>query len=679
MTFPSDFAQTLKLQADIVRVVGDYVSLKKAGAQNYSGLCPFHKEKSPSFSVHATRQFYHCFGCGASGDVFSFVQKIENITFPEAIRAVAQKLGVALPKTVFSSESEARDARLRTTLLEIHERACAFFQECLRRPEGARAREYLAGRGLDEATIKKFRIGFAPDSGFLLRDRLKNEFSHEALLESGLFSWKESSQHSAATQQNRRQESNIGPQSREGRDFSRAEQPSSKGNAALTAEANDQRPTTNDPPRAESQERAALSSMYSKFRNRVLFPIANESGRVIAFTGRTLSTDEKAGPKYLNSPETAIYSKSRVLFNLDLAKEAIRALNYAILVEGQMDCISVFASGFHNVIATSGTAFTGAQASLLGRFSKQVVVNFDPDAAGAKATERTLGLLIEEEFEIKVLTLEQGLDPDLFVRRKGKDAYAAALKKSQRYFDYLIERARAQFPVRSAEGKHKAVNYLLPHIHRVPSRIVRDELAEEIAQKLSIDSSVLRQELKHAAVARKSASVKAAPDAQITDAEKILIRALASGTQLSSDEHFSDRSGEDDAFDPARQARFVLASERLHVGIATESLIEALLNAPPETSDVMDVPLSADDRRLLAAVLMKDDEELTAEKIEGATRALIRVQIRRRLEDIQRQLEALRAHDPAQLKALMDEKLRLKRALMNPGLTGDQIASASAD
>src|SRR5579864_7100107 len=213
MTFPTDFAQTLKLQADIVRIVGDYVSLKKAGAQNYSGLCPFHKEKTPSFSVHATRQFYHCFGCSASGDVFSFVQKIENITFPESVRLVAQKLGVPLPKTVFSSESEAHDARLRTTLLEIHERACAFFQECLRRPEGARAREYLAGLGLDEATIKKFRIGFAPDSGFLLRDRLKNEFSQEVLRESGLFSWKDSHQQSAVSTQ----------QNREGHAFSRPE------------------------------------------------------------------------------------------------------------------------------------------------------------------------------------------------------------------------------------------------------------------------------------------------------------------------------------------------------------------------------------------------------------------------------------------------------------------------
>src|SRR5206468_9770078 len=179
MANPGDFAYTLKQQADIVRVVGDYVKLKKAGAQNFSGLCPFHSEKSPSFSVHATRQFYHCFGCGVSGDVFSFVQKIENITFPEAVRAVAQKMGVALPQQTFSSEAEAKDGKLRIVLLEIHDRACAFFQDCLRRPEGARAREYLAGRGLNEETIKKFRVGFAPDSGFLLRDRLKGEFAEE--------------------------------------------------------------------------------------------------------------------------------------------------------------------------------------------------------------------------------------------------------------------------------------------------------------------------------------------------------------------------------------------------------------------------------------------------------------------------------------------------------------------
>jgi len=635
MALASEFAQTLKQQADIVRVVGDYVSLKKSGAQNYSGLCPFHKEKSPSFSVHATRQFYHCFGCGQSGDVFSFVQKIENITFPEAVRAVAQKMGVALPKQTFSSEAEARDARVRTVLLEIHDRACAFFQECLRRPEGARAREYLAGRGLDEEIIRKFRIGYAPDSGFLLRDRLKGEFGEEAMRESGLLSWKEGSTQPSAL--------SIQP-----------------------------KPASQSP-----EPRTGLSSMYSKFRNRVMFPIANESGRVIAFTGRTLATDEKSGPKYLNSPETAIYSKSRVLFNLDLAKEAVRALNYTILVEGQMDCVSVFAAGFRNVIASSGTAFTQAQAALLGRFSKNVIVNFDPDTAGAKATERTLSLLVEEEFEIRVLTLETGFDPDLYVRRKGKEAYAAALKNSQKYFDYLIERARTQFQVRSGEGKRNAVNYLLPHIQRVPSRIIRDELAEEIAQKLNIDGAVLRQELKHAATSRKTTTLKAAPVGQITDAEKLLIRALASGREFQLEDYASDRGGADDAFDPARQARYVLSAERLHVGLGTESLMEALLNAP-EGAEPMEMARSDNERALLAAILMKEDEDFTPEKLEGAVRALRRVHIRRRLEQIQRQMETTRALDADQLKSLMDEKLRLKRALMNPGLGGDEVA-ASAD
>jgi len=629
MANPGDFAYAVKQQADIVRIVGDYVKLKKAGAQNYSGLCPFHSEKTPSFSVHATRQFYHCFGCGLSGDVFSFVQKIENVTFPEAVRTVAQKLGIALPKASYSSPAEAREAKVRSVLLDVHERASAFFQEYLKRAEGAHAREYLAGRGLNEETIARFRIGYAPDSGFLLRDRLRGEFGEDILRESGLFSWKqeESRQPSAASSQ--------------------------------------------------EQQGKSAAAMYSKFRNRVMFPITNESGRVIAFTGRTLSTDEKSGPKYLNSPETAIYSKSRVLFNLDQAKEAIRKLDYAILVEGQMDCISVFAAGFHNVIASSGTAFTELQAKLLARFSKNVVVNFDPDTAGAKATERTLGLLVEEEFQIKVLTLESGFDPDLFLRRKGKDAYVEALRNAQRYFDYLIERAQVQFPVRSAEGKVKAVNYLLPHIQRIPSRIVRDELAREIAQKLGIDSAVLRQELKHAANTRSAAALKAPLETQVTDAERILIRALASvGEIQTSEEHLSARDGAEEEFDPARQAQFTLEKERLHVGLATESLIEILLNAAPENVHVMDLPWSDADRNLLASILMKEDEELTAERLEAAVRALRRIQLRHKLEQVQRELQASRGQESSRLEGLLQEKVRLKRALMSPGLVDGEAIPA---
>jgi DNA primase len=649
MANPGDFAYTVKQQADIVRIIGDYVKLKKAGAQNYAGLCPFHGEKTASFSVHATRQFYHCFGCGVSGDVFSFVQKIENITFPEAVRLIAQKLEIPIPKASYSTPGEAKEARLRGQLLDVHERAVAFFQECLRRPESARAREYLAGRGLTDEMIAKFRIGYAPDSGFLLRDRLKNEFSEEVLRESGLFSWKQEDRPAESLSSRAeagRSDTSVPPESRD---------------LASTPESDnsDARRLTPD----------ARSAMYSKFRNRVMFPICSEAGKVIAFTGRTLSTDEKAGPKYLNSPETPIYSKSKVLFNLDLAKEWIKKFDYAILVEGQMDCISVFAAGFHNVIASSGTAFTELQAKLLGRFSKNVVVNFDPDTAGAKAAERTIGLLVEEEFNIKVLTLEQGFDPDLYIRRKGKDAYQDALRHSQKYFDYLIERARTQLPIRSAEGKHKAVNYLLPHIQRVPSRIMRDELAQEIAQKLQIDSSVLRQELRHAASTRSTSAVKAPAEAQVTEAEKVLIRALASARQMQpNEEHVSTRDGAEEEFDPARQAQYVLQNEALHRGLATEALAECLLKAGPEATEILEIPTSESDRRLLASILLKEEEELTAEILEAAVRALRRVHLKRQLDEVQRQLKGLGPNaDLRQKIALSEEARRISLALRDPG------------
>jgi DNA primase len=604
MANPGDFAFTVKQQADIVRIIGEYVKLRKSGAQNYQGLCPFHQEKTPSFSVHATNQFFHCFGCGLSGDVFSFVQKIENITFPEAVRMVAEKLGIAMPKVTYSSPEEARQAKQRGGLLDIHERACLFFQEQLRRAESANAREYLKSRGLTPEVISEFRIGFAPDSGFLLRDALRGQFDEEVMRDSGLFSWKEKNEDEAASQK---------------------------------------------------------TSLYSKFRNRVMFPITNEQGKVIAFTGRTLAPDEKSGPKYLNSPETPIYSKSRVLFNLDKAKQAIRQLDYAILVEGQMDCISVYAAGFRNVIASSGTAFTEIQARLLGRFSKNIVVNFDPDTAGAAAAERSLALLVSEDFQIKVLTLETGFDPDLYIRRKGKDAYAEVLHHSARYFDYLIDRARAQFPVRTPEGKVKAVNFLLPHIQRVPSRIVRDELANEVSHRVGIESAVLRQELRRAATARSAARVNAPASLNCTDAERVLIRALA-GRGLGH-APLSQREGQDLDFDAARQAHYALRQDPLHAGSATEELINVLLRGLEEGSDPMSLHLSESDRALLASVLMHEAEELTPELLESSLRSLKRRQHQRELEVLQRRVKELEGkEDLASRAQLAQERLKLKRA-----------------
>ena len=602
MANPGSLADTVKQQADIVRVIGDYVRLKKTGAQNFGGLCPFHKEKTPSFSVHATRQFFHCFGCGASGDVFSFVQKIENVTFPEAVRAIAQKLGIALPKQTFSGPEEAREAKVRTALLEMHERACGFFEDQLRLPEGAAAREYLAVRGVSQETIRNFRIGFAPDSGFLLRDLLKSSFEEELLKESGLFSWKESDG-------------------------------SQQGS-----------------PRSPSGSASGKLNIYARFRGRIMFPICNDAGRVIAFTGRRLSNDEKAGPKYLNSPETAIYSKSRVLFNLDKAREAIRKLEYAILVEGQMDCISVYAAGNHNVIASSGTAFTEAQAKLLGRFSRNVVVNFDPDTAGAAATERTLALLVEEDFNIKVLTLEPGLDPDLFIRKRGKPAYDNALRGSQKYFDYLIERAQKQFPPRSPEAKVKAVNFLLPHLNRVPNRIVREELSADMAQKLGIDSAVLRHELKRAVAAR-SGQVKASAGPLVTDAERILIRALA--------------PAEEYGMEAARHLTDVLEAERIHEGLTAEALLMACMR---HGASVPEGALSETDQRLLNSILMREDEGLTTELIRGAIDALRRRRLERQQREIKSRIaDAEKRQELQGLPALLQEKVKIDRELATIG------------
>jgi DNA primase len=596
VTTASTFAQDLKQQADIVRIIGDYLQLKKAGAQNFSGLCPFHKEKSPSFSVHATRQFYHCFGCGASGDVFSFVQKIENLTFPEAIRRVAEKIGVAMPRQSYSGPGEALEARQRGVLLDLHEKACTFFEEQLQRPDGARGREYLAGRGLTPEVVRRFRIGYAPDSGFLLRDRLRGMADEELLKSSGLMSWK---------------------------------QEESQGKTQLGT------------PVSVPAGNAAL---YSKFRNRVMFPICNEQGKVIAFTGRTLDVNEKSGPKYLNSPETPIYSKGRVLFNLDKAKEAIRQLGYAILVEGNVDCISVFTAGFQNVIASSGTAFSEAQVRLLARFTKQVVVNFDPDTAGAAAAERSLAMLIDEEFEIKVLTLEAGFDPDLFIRRKGAKAYANALMEAPKYFSYLIARAMTTFPVKTPEGKAKAVNYLLPYIRRVPQPIVRDELANNVAQQLGIDSALVRQELRHAATNR-SAPFKAPAAAEISEAEKILVRLLAPGASPELEQLRAT-------------ACEVLVMENLFEGLAAQSLLESLLS-PMEGSTFSD-----SDQRSLAQILMHESDELTPELVESAVDALRRRKMERRKRELNTNIaQAENKNDAAVLAALLQEKMAIERAL----------------
>jgi DNA primase len=586
----SDFAQTVKQQADIVKVIEGYIRLRKAGAQNYSGLCPFHKEKTPSFSVHAVRQFYHCFGCQASGDVFSFVGKIENVPFPEAVRIVAGKCGIPLPKKEFSSPEQAAESRQRAKLLELHEAATAWFEEQLRGPEGALAREYLAGRGLTPEGIKAFRIGYAPDSFNALRDRLSGMADNETLRASGLFAWKE--------------QGNGGPDSHGG-------------------------------------------PIYDRFRKRITFPISNESGRVIAFTARTLETGDKAGAKYINSPETPLYSKSLVLFNLDKARASIRQHEFAVLVEGQMDCISVYLRGIQNVIATSGTAFTEQQVALLRRHTSQVVVNFDPDAAGANAAEKSIALLTEEGFTIKIVTLDDGLDPDRYIRERGVEAYTKALRGARRQSDYLIERARQLFPGASGEQKVKAMNYLLPHIRRMPEKLARDQFAGDAAQKLGIDSAVLREELRQAALRRRD-HIETRESA-LTEVERVLLRALA-------------------ITDPQNEGARRLAAEAIAAQpawfehLSTFSALQALANR--KAKDPMDAVEDPAQRAWLAETLLAETRPPEESEVQSAIQEIQERGIERRLRELRELIaEAERRGDVAELALLTQQKLDLDRAL----------------
>jgi len=378
-----------------------------------------------------------------------------------------------------------------------------------------------------------------------------------------------------------------------------------------------------------------------------MFPIANESGRVIAFTARTLETGDKAGAKYINSPETPLYSKGQILFNLDKARTSIRQHEFALLVEGQMDCISVFLRGIQNVIATSGTAFTEQQVALLKRHTSQVVVNFDPDAAGSNAAEKSIALLTEEGFTIKIVTLDGGLDPDRYIRERGVEAYTAALRGARRQADYLIERARMLFPGASSEQKVKAMNYLLPHIRRLPEKLSRDQFAHDAAQKLGIDSAVLREELHQAALRRRDHIEARATT--LTEVERVLLRALA----IDDPDFGSSRS-------LASQALAEQPSWFEHLGAF--AALQAL--ATRQSRDPMDVVEDEAQRALLAETLLAETKPPEETEVQSAIQEIHERAIESRQRDLRQLIaEAERRADFTELAVLTQQKLDLDRTL----------------
>jgi DNA primase len=577
MAEAGSFAEKVKQQADIVRVIGEYVRLKKTG-QNFTGLCPFHQEKSPSFAVHPVRQIYHCFGCGAGGDVFKFVMEMDKSPFPEAVRTVAEKCGIPIPRPRERSPEEHRENQQRSALVEMHRAAAEYFQRQLRDTgEGKIAQSYLEDRGLDRDTVVRFGLGWAPSSGDALLRLLKQKYPEKVLEVSGLVSRNESGR------------------------------------------------------------------FYDRFRSRIMFPIANDAGKVIAFGGRAMGD---AMPKYMNSPETPIYTKSSVLYHLDRAKEELRRSDFAILVEGYMDAIAVARAGCTNVVASCGTSLAEPQIKLLSRFTRRVVVNYDPDTAGQAATERSLTLLLEKEFEVKVLALPGGADPDKFFKEQGADAYRKLLKEAPQYIDYLIGRAR-KMDRSSAAGKVAALNFLMPFIQRLPNRLLRSEWASRIASELRVDEPVLRAELNRAAVERRS-EVK--PQAAllapvVKPAERQLIHMLVEAPQ------FRERL--------ARE----LAAGALHQGLECEKILDVLISKVGEKPDptALAAALEDKDRRLFFEILFESSAEPTWEEAESCLSVLRSGRDKRELAELQQKIESKAS--PAELNRLLAQRLELQKKL----------------
>ncbi len=456
-SIPSGFIEQVRTSTELLDVVSQYVPLKRAG-KSFKGLCPFHKEKTPSFNVSPDRQIFHCFGCGQGGDVFKFLMLYESMSFVEAVHHLAARAGLTIPAGERQDRATAGD---RSLFLELHEVASRFYRaQLLEKPEGRRALDYLIQRGFSRTTIEERDLGFAPDRWSALLEHLTRKgYKPEDMARCGL----------------------LVPR-REGRGF------------------------------------------YDRFRNRVVIPIRNELKKIVAFGGRILGHGE---PKYLNSPESIIYRKSHILFDFDRAKEAIRRNGAAILMEGYTDCIQAHQAGIDNAVACCGTSLTEGHARLLHRSTDRVVVNFDPDAAGEAATQRSIDLLIEEGFEARVLTLAPGEDPDGFIRNRGADAYRQRLAGASSFVDYLIERAAQRNDVRSPRGKAQFLNEVLPTLARIPNHVERVAYVTQLAERADISDAAVVEELKRKVTARVR-RVDVAPEAasRLKPAERDLVRWL---------------------------------------------------------------------------------------------------------------------------------------------------------
>jgi DNA primase len=413
---------------DIVDVIGSYLPLKRAGA-NFVCLCPFHKERSPSFNVNPSRQIFRCFGCGKSGDVFTFVREYENLEFIDAVRRLAERAGITLE---FDNDPGARQARgLKDQLLKLHEAITQRWQQCLATEAGGQtARDYLEKRGVAPDAVKQFRLGAAPDAWDDTVNWAKSKgFAPELCEQAGLL------------------------------------------------------------------VRRDTGGWYDRFRGRLMFPICDELGRVIAFSGRVLQGDEKVA-KYVNSPETPIFTKGRVLFALDKAKRALGDAGHAVVAEGQLDTIACHSAGIANVVAPQGTALTADHARILKRFVDEVVLCFDGDKAGRNAAIRALDELLASGLAIRVASIPPPDDPDSYIKAHGADAFRGILQRAQGFFDFYLQHLCTEHDLGTDRGRLAIVQAMAAATHKTANAVTIDTYAQRTAQRLGVDVSAVRSEFR---------------------------------------------------------------------------------------------------------------------------------------------------------------------------------------
>ena len=454
-----EFVEQVRERSDIYSVVSRYVSLNQRSGK-FWGLCPFHNEKTPSFTVDAGKGFFYCFGCHAGGNVFKFISLIENISYFEAIKLQAERLGIPLPHRKLSPEEERR-RREEKNLLKANEFAQDFFHECLiKTARGEVGRKYLAGRGITAETIETFKLGFATDSwDDLLMALTRRGFSAQQLETVGLV-----------------------------------------------------------------KRRGDGSGYYDRFRGRVMIPINDVFGRTVAFGGRILNTDDENAPKYLNSPETALFNKRNLLFGLDKAHLSISSAGSALVVEGYMDAISVFDAGIKNVVATLGTAFTPEHAKLLLRYARKIIFCYDSDEAGQRATMRALPIVQTAGAEVAVMKVPDGKDPDEFIRKHGKAAFETLIKNAVSLVDYRLNYVLEHFDCSTTRGKMQALQEILPVVVDVKNRVLRDDYIKKISSALLLNESIVRNELEDLFFAKRN-SLRQTVDQKNSERKDSSIRA----------------------------------------------------------------------------------------------------------------------------------------------------------